>query len=52
MFIYTCPTGSRVKERMVYASSRAGVIATASSEAGIEITKRVRQCYPVQFSAY
>ena len=31
---------------MVYASSRAGVIGTASSEAGIEISKRVRhRCF-------
>ena len=33
VFIYTCPTGSKIKERMLYASSRAGIISTAESDA-------------------
>ena len=41
VFVYTCPSGSKIKERMLYASSRAGVIAAASSDAGLEITKKV-----------
>lgn len=40
-FIYTCPPGSKVKERMVYACSVRGVMATASKEVGLEVTKRV-----------
>ena len=42
VFLYTCPSGSKIKERMLYASSRAGVIAAAGSDAGLEITKKVR----------
>lgn len=41
IFIYTCPSGSKIKERMLYASSRAGVIAAAGGDAGLEITKKV-----------
>ena len=48
VFIYTCPSGSKIKERMIYASSRAGVIAAAGKEAGVEVAKKVRSnwCYP------
>ena len=42
IFIYTCPPGSRIKERMVYASFRAGVVALAQKEAGLDIAKRVQ----------
>ena len=41
LFIYTCPSRSKIKERMMYASSRAGIIAAAKSEAGIEASKKV-----------
>ncbi|KAI9830370.1 MAG: Twinfilin-1, partial [Thelocarpon superellum] len=40
VFIYTCPESSKVKERMLYASSRAGIISTASSEAGLTVVKK------------
>ena len=43
VFIYTCPSGSKIKERMLYASSRAGIISTAESEAALKITKKVSQ---------
>ncbi|KAL8728002.1 MAG: hypothetical protein Q9166_005673 [cf. Caloplaca sp. 2 TL-2023] len=41
VFIYTCPSGSKVKERMIYASFKKVVMDTASKEAGIEIAKKV-----------
>ena len=41
IFIYTCPAGSKIKERMVYATSRAGVVAMAIDEAGLEVVKKV-----------
>ena len=41
VFIYTCPPGSKVKDRMVYACSVRGVMAAANTEAGLEVTKRV-----------
>ena len=41
VFIYTCPPDSKIKEKMLYASSKAGVVATAESEAGVVVGKRV-----------
>ena len=41
VFVYTCPSSSKIRERMLYASSRAGVIAAAGGEAGLDIAKRV-----------
>lgn len=39
-FIYTCPSGSSIKERMLYASSRSNVIGIAE-EQGLRISKKV-----------
>lgn len=40
IFMYTCPGTSKVKERMVYASSRNGVIEVAKGE-GVVVSKRL-----------
>lgn len=40
-FIYTCPSESKVKERMTYASLRNGMVLSASSDAGVVIDKKV-----------
>jgi twinfilin-like protein len=40
VFIYTCPTGSSIKERMLHASSRRNAITVAEGE-GLKITKKV-----------
>ncbi|MCJ1314609.1 Twinfilin-1, partial [Agyrium rufum] len=48
IFIYTCPQTSRIKEKMLYASSRAGVLAMASSEGGIEV---IEVSSPLELSA-
>lgn len=42
VFVYTCPGGSKVKERMVYASARASVLAAAKGE-GVLVTRRLEQ---------
>lgn len=39
-FIYTCPTGSSIRERMVHASSRHNAFTVAEGE-GLKITKKV-----------
>lgn len=39
-FIYTCPTGSSIRERMVHASSRHNAFMVAEGE-GLKITKKV-----------
>ena len=41
IFIYTCPSSSKIKERMVYASSRARIVQYAEQDAGLKIAKRV-----------
>ena len=41
VFIYTCPSGSKIKERMVYASTKQGFLASMSSDMGVEIAKKV-----------
>lgn len=43
VFVYTCPNGAKVRERMVYAAARASVIAYANYEAGLRVEKKVRQ---------
>ncbi|MCJ1334515.1 Twinfilin-1 [Thelotrema lepadinum] len=51
LFIYTCPSGSKIKERMMYASSRAGIIAAANSEAGIDISKKMEATMPSEITS-
>jgi len=41
VFIYTCPPGSKIKERMLYASCRQSVVDTAKRDAGLTIAKRI-----------
>lgn len=40
VFVYTCPTGSTIKERMLHASSRRTAITVAENE-GLKILKKV-----------
>src|SRR5438128_1316992 len=42
VFIYTCPPSSKIRERMLYSSSKASVISTGQSECGLTIAKKVR----------
>lgn len=46
VFIYTCPSGSKIKERMVYASTKQSFLTAMTSEMGIEIAKKVRNPKP------
>ena len=41
LFIYTCPSGLKVRERMLYASSKAGFLAALSKDMGLEVMKKV-----------
>ncbi|KAL3233038.1 Twinfilin-1 [Nakaseomyces bracarensis] len=38
-FIYSCPSGSKVKERMLYASNKSGFIKFLQEKQGMEFTK-------------
>ena len=51
VFIYTCPEQSKIKERMIYASSRARVVSLAEQEVGLQIAKRLEGSDPSEFSA-
>ena len=46
IFIYTCPSGSKVKERMLYAASKRALVAGAESDIGLEVAKKVISLCP------
>ncbi|KAG2228262.1 hypothetical protein INT45_011054 [Circinella minor] len=46
LFIYTCPSSSKIRERMLYSSSKANVITNASSELNLEVTKKLETSDP------
>ncbi|KAF7723805.1 hypothetical protein EC973_001589 [Apophysomyces ossiformis] len=41
VFIYTCPPSSKIRERMLYSSSKANVITYAESEINIQVAKKL-----------
>ncbi|KAF9412126.1 Twinfilin-2 [Podila epigama] len=41
VFLYTCPSKSKIKERMLYSSCRAGVLQAAKEEAGLNVDKKL-----------
>ena len=50
VFIYTCPSGSKIKERMVYASTKQHFLAAISSDIGVEIAKKVSKArVPIRY---
>ncbi|KAI9859449.1 MAG: Twinfilin-1 [Vezdaea acicularis] len=51
VFIYTCPTESKVKERMIYATSRLGITRIVEREAGLEVAKKIEASNPVEITA-
>ncbi|KAI9678944.1 MAG: Twinfilin-1 [Trizodia sp. TS-e1964] len=51
VFLYTCPTASKIKERMIYASALNGVVVSAQQEAGVKIAKRMEASSPEEVTA-
>lgn len=49
LFVYVCPGTSKVKERMVYASSRSGVLEAAKAE-GVCVSKRLEAGDPEEIT--
>ena len=41
IFVYTCPSGSKIKERMLYATSKLTFVQAVEAEAGLNVVKRV-----------
>lgn len=46
VFIYTCPTASKIRERMLYASSRSSIASLAANEASITIKVKLEASNP------
>ncbi|KAG0321753.1 Toll-like receptor 9 [Podila horticola] len=41
VFMYTCPSKSKIRERMLYSSCRSGVLQAAKDEAGLNVDKKL-----------
>jgi len=50
LFIYTCPSGSKIKERMLYAASSRSAVQIAEAEAGLKIDKKIEVSSPEEIS--
>jgi twinfilin-like protein len=46
LFIYTCPSGSKIKERMLYAASSRSAVGIAEGQAGLKIEKKIEAGSP------
>ena len=51
LFIYTCPSGSKIKERMVYSTGKSWTRTVAERDAGIEIAKSLEATEPDELTA-
>ncbi|KAK1049369.1 Twinfilin-1 [Friedmanniomyces endolithicus] len=51
VFIYTCPTSSRIKERMIYSTGKSWTRTVAERDAGIVITKALEATEPSEITA-
>lgn len=51
LFIYTCPTGSKIKERMIYSTSKSWTRIVAERDAGITISKSLEATEPNEITA-
>ncbi|KAF2638555.1 actin depolymerizing protein [Massarina eburnea CBS 473.64] len=46
VFISTCPSVAKIKERMLYAASRSNVISLAQNDGGLKVAKRIEATNP------
>ncbi|KAK5135495.1 hypothetical protein LTR08_005130 [Meristemomyces frigidus] len=51
LFIYTCPSGSKIKERMVYATGKSWTKIVAERDAGITLAKSLEATEPSELTA-
>ncbi|KAF2100525.1 actin depolymerizing protein [Rhizodiscina lignyota] len=51
IFLYTCPTAAKIKERMIYASSRQSTSILAERGAGLSIAKKLEASDPSDITA-
>jgi twinfilin-like protein len=46
VFISTCPSGAKIRERMIYAASRGNVVSLAQNEGGLKVAKKLEATNP------
>ncbi|KAF1927442.1 actin depolymerizing protein [Didymella exigua CBS 183.55] len=51
VFISTCPSGAKIKERMLYAASRGNVVSLAQSDGGLKVAKKLEATNPDEVTA-
>ncbi|PPJ56748.1 hypothetical protein CBER1_08684 [Cercospora berteroae] len=51
LFVYTCPTASKIKERMVYSTGKSWTRTVAERDAGITVTKSLEATEPSELTA-
>ena len=51
VFIYTCPTSSRIKERMIYSTGKSWTRQVAEKDAGITIARSLEATEPSEITA-
>jgi twinfilin-like protein len=50
LFVYTCPTASKIKERMIYATSRRFAVRVAETEVGLKVEKTLEMSDPEELT--
>jgi twinfilin-like protein len=46
VFVSTCPSAAKIRERMLYAASRGNVVALAQNEGGLKVAKKIEATNP------
>lgn len=46
VFISTCPSAAKIRERMIYAASRGNVVSLAQNEGGLKVAKKLEATNP------
>jgi twinfilin-like protein len=50
VFISTCPSAAKIRERMLYAASRGNVVSLAQNEGGLKVVKKLEATNPEEVS--
>ncbi|KAF1812672.1 actin depolymerizing protein [Eremomyces bilateralis CBS 781.70] len=50
LFLYTCPSTAKPKEKMLYAASKRGVVTIAEKEAGLKLAKKLEASDPSEIT--
>ncbi|KAI8942245.1 hypothetical protein NX059_000326 [Plenodomus lindquistii] len=50
VFISTCPSGAKIRDRMIYAASRGNVVSFAQGEGGLKVAKKLEAAGPEEIT--